>query len=50
LIVEAKSASLVVVSRTIVSALSIGVVLRLICGVVWLKLLSSIKDNNMMIY
>ena len=46
LIVEAKTASLIVVSRTIVSALSIGVVLGLICGVVWLKLLSIIKDNN----
>ena len=46
LLVEAKSASLVVVSRMIVSALSIGVVFGLICGVVWLQLLSSIKDNS----
>lgn len=46
LIVEAKSASLVFVSRMIVSALSIGVVLGLICGVVWLKLLSSIKNHS----
>ena len=45
LLVEAKSASLIIVSQKIASALSIGVVFGLICGVVWLKILSAIKDN-----
>ncbi len=46
LIVEAKSASLVVVSQKISSALSIGVVFGLICGVLWLKILSLIKGTS----
>ena len=45
LLVEAKSASLIIVSQKIASALSIGVVFGLICGVIWLKIINSIKDN-----
>jgi len=45
LLVEAKSASLIIVSQKIASALSIGVVFGLICGVMWLRILGAIRDN-----
>jgi cell volume regulation protein A len=44
-LVEAKSASLVVVLQGVTSALSIGVVFGLVCGVIWLKVLSMIQDS-----
>jgi cell volume regulation protein A len=44
-LVEAKSASLVVVLQGITSALSIGVVFGLVCGVLWLKVLGMIQDS-----
>jgi cell volume regulation protein A len=46
IIVEAKSASLVSVAQSISSELSIGVVFGLICGIVWLKILSLLKDSG----
>ena len=45
LLVEAKSASLMIVSQKIASALSIGVVFGLVCGVLWLRILGAIRDN-----
>jgi cell volume regulation protein A len=46
LIVSAKSMVFEEVAKSIASAFSIGVVFGLICGVVWLKLLSAIKDQT----
>jgi len=46
LIVSAKSMVLSEVAKSIASAFSIGVVFGLICGLVWLKLLGSIRDQT----
>ena len=45
IIVEAKTASLLLVTQTIISTMSIGVFFGLICGILWLKVLSILKDN-----
>jgi cell volume regulation protein A len=46
LIVSARSMVFSEVTKSIASAFSIGVVFGLICGVVWLKLLSTIRDQT----
>jgi len=46
LIVSAKSMVFSEAAKSIASAFSIGVVFGLICGVVWLKLLSTIRDQT----
>ncbi len=46
LIVSARSMVFEEVAKSIASAFSIGIVFGLICGVVWLKLLSAIRDQT----
>jgi len=46
LIVSARSMVFSEVAKSIASAFSIGVVFGLICGLVWLKLLSAIRDQT----
>jgi cell volume regulation protein A len=46
LITEVKAATLIVVAQSIVSSFSIGIVLGLVCGVIWIKILSVMKIES----